>query len=112
MDYSKFPSMITKSSELVLGLVYYHVYGHILGVNMSQEEVIREPYKDEYNNLCFDYRANRINRSTRHCLDCGLDGANYNHNRIFKDASDAGAFIKACVKESIAQAINNRYHDH
>lgn len=115
MDYSKFPSMITKSSELVLGLVYFHVYGHMIGEEPRQEEIIREPFAGD--GLCskyefFEYRSNKINRARRACGDNGLDGANYNHNRMFKELNDANAFIQACKDEGIQRALDTSSYDY
>ena len=101
MDYSKFPSIITKSSELVLGLVYYHVYGHVRGNDPVKEEVITEPYIRDYGIKWFDYRSDVVSKNGRACGDCGLDGVNYNHNRMFKELDDALAFIEECEKEGI-----------
>ena len=110
MNYNNFPSLIKSRSELTLGLVVFHVYGHLEGYEPTAEKIIREPYQEDQT-WCFDAHGNSRYCQQRCCGDVGLDGANHNHNRLFRDESDALAFIEACRKAGIRRPFRDHHDD-
>ena len=108
MDYNQFPSLIKSSDELVLGLEYFHVYGGNSIWTPRKEIVIREPYRDGLGSLIFEYET-RDYVCERHCYDCGLDGANYNMNRMFTNEADAKAYAEVCEEIKLHRTVNDKY---
>ena len=99
VDYTQFPSLITSGSQLKLGTVVYHVYGH-LDKEPKEYTITREPFLWSHGLMAFGYRHKHYNMTTC-CGDCGLDGANHNHNRLFTDREDAMRFIEECEKKGV-----------
>ena len=101
--------MITKSSELHTGLEYYHVYGHIDHSDPKLETVVERPSKYvDSGHIHFRYRDethNYINQ--RFADDCGLDGSNNNHNRIFYDIDSANRWIEECKTEGVRKPFRH-----
>lgn len=116
---------LTHSSQLKKGMVVYHVYGH-LPRRPSREVVTREPYSmfsrgtiESVSNVlneqmpgppivlkeekchAFDVQPEGQPIRRRMIGDCGLDGANHNHNRLFFTLEAAHAFIDSCIAEGI-----------
>lgn len=98
--------MITKSSELYIGLVIYHVYGHLRG-EPSREVVTSLPAPKRPNGALYFSTKVTSPRGRKHdshaVNDCGMDGMSYNHNRCFKTYDEAIAYDAKCTAEGVKE---------
>lgn len=101
VNFTKFPSMIKSREELKPGMIIYHVYGHLPN-SVNKEEVLTPAIKKESRLFAFRTRG-EYGLQERFCGDCGLDGCNHNYNRIFKEESDAIAFLEACKEAGLQE---------
>jgi hypothetical protein len=93
-----YPEMITSSSQLVIGMTLWHIHGHIRRDTPHEEVVVRLPYKVNGHSDCFDVVSIYGGRSHHFCGDVGLDGVNYNLNRLFTTKEAAADFHKNCTE--------------
>lgn len=104
----EFPSMLTDVNQIVVGLVVYHVYGHIPVNTPTKEIITSEIKKTEYGEYYFDVSFNEY--SYCHFIgDVGLKEHKHNTNRLFTDYDEAVAYHQYCKDLGYQNGWNNQY---
>lgn len=92
--------MLTRSDQIQAGMTLWHVYGHIPSAGAECFTVTAAPARIGHDSLpdALVFYTNEHGMNRRFCNDCGLDGANYNHNRLFFDEASALDYLADCIK--------------
>ncbi len=96
-------ALIRNSSELKVGMVVWHVYGHLKGSTPTPEEVLELNLKKPYGQHKY-FRTQVLNgprsygQDHHYYGDCGLDGVDHNRNRLFKTRVAAEQFLQYCTE--------------
>lgn len=94
---------IEYSHELKTGMVVYHVYGR-KSYHPTREVVVKAPYHFEMDGevyFAFDVKTEDGEVRRRMVADCGLNGADYNYNRLFYSYEAGQAYIEQCIAKDI-----------